>query len=248
MNGPRAEAFRQIGTPEPGGIVAVCDHASNVVPADIDLGISPELLTKHIAWDIGAAGVTERLARDHGIPAHLGAVSRLVCDFNRAEDAPGLVPHASDGHAIPGNLFDLAGREDRVERFYRPYHDELARWLAAARPALVLSIHSFTPCLESAPADRPWEIGILYNRDERAARIGIPLLAEAGCVVGDNEPYSGKTLNATMNRHAEGNGWPYLGIEIRQDLIGDEAGQARWAELVADVARKVAAALPGPRN
>lgn len=239
------EAFRQIGTPVRGGIVALCDHASNFVPADIDLGIAPDLLQKHIAWDIGAAGVTERLAREHGIAGHLAAISRLVCDFNREEDAPALVPHASDGHAIPGNLFDLAGREERIERFFRPYHEGLAAWLEAAEPALILSIHSFTPSLESAPAERPWEIGVLYNADDRAARIGIPLFAEAGCVVGDNQPYSGRDLNATMNRHAEAHGRDYLGIEIRQDLIGDEAGQAKWAALIADVANAVAERLQG---
>lgn len=243
MSPKTSEAFRQIGTPARGGIVALCDHASNFVPADIDLGIAPGLLEKHIAWDIGAAGVTERLAREHGIPAHLAAVSRLVCDVNRDEDAPALVPHASDGHAIPGNLFDLAGREERIERFFRPYHEGLAAWLDAAQPALMLSIHSFTPSLESAPVERPWEIGVLYNADDRAARLGIPLFAEAGCMVGDNQPYSGRDLNATMNRHAEAFGRDYLGIEIRQDLIGDEAGQAKWARLVAEVANAVAARL-----
>jgi predicted N-formylglutamate amidohydrolase len=243
-----SEAFKQVGTPTAGGMVALCDHASNHVPADIDLGIAPDLLDKHIAWDIGAGAITERLARDHGIPAHLAAISRLVCDFNREEDAPGLIPHASDGHAIPGNLFDLETREARIERFFRPYHDALAAWLAAAEPALILSIHSFTPTLESAPAARPWEIGILYNQDDRAARIAIPLLAAAGCVVGDNQPYSGKALNATMNRHAEAHGRDYLGIELRQDLVGDAAGQARWADLIADISRKVVAALAAPRN
>lgn len=243
MNPELSRAFRQIGIPERGGIVAVCDHASNFVPPDIDLKIAPCLLEKHIAWDIGAGAVTERLAREHGIPAHLASVSRLVCDFNRSEDSPGLVPHASDGHAIPGNLFDLEQRDARLERFYRPYHAALAEWLAGAEPALVLSVHSFTPSLESKPAERPWEIGILYNEDERAARIGIACFAEAGCVMGDNQPYSGKSLNATMNRHAEEQGLPYLGLEIRQDLIGDAAGQAKWADLIADVARKVAAML-----
>jgi predicted N-formylglutamate amidohydrolase len=243
-----SEAYRQIGTRVAGGIVAVCDHASNHVPPDIDLGIAPELLEKHVAWDIGAAGVTERLANEHGIPAHLAAVSRLVCDFNREEDAPGLIPHASDGHAIPGNLFDLETREARIARFFRPYHDALAAWLAAARPALIVSVHSFTPSLESAPAQRPWEIGVLYNDDDRAAKIAIPLFAEAGCIVGDNEPYSGKVLNATMNRHAKAHGRDYLGIELRQDLIGDAAGQAKWADLIAEVSRKVVAALPAPRN
>jgi predicted N-formylglutamate amidohydrolase len=237
------EAYRQLGTPAPGGIVAICDHASNHIPRDIDLGIAACLLDKHIAWDIGAAGVTERLARAHGIPAHLAAISRLVCDFNRDEDAPALIPHASDGHAIPGNLFDIDIRDDRIERFYRPYHDALAGWLAAAEPALILSVHSFTPSLESAPAERPWEIGVLYNDDDRAARVGIPLFAEAGCVVGDNQPYSGKDLNATMNRHAEARGRNYLGVELRQDLIADAAGQTKWAALVAKVALQVAQAL-----
>lgn len=242
------EAYRQIGSPPPGGIVAICDHASNYVPPDIDLGIAPDLLEKHIAWDIGAAGVTELLANEHGIPAHLATVSRLVCDFNRDEDAPALIPHASDGHAIPGNLFDMAGREDRIERFFRPYHEGLAAWLAAAEPALILSIHSFTPCLESTPSERPWEIGILYNEDDRAARIAIPLFVEAGCIVGDNQPYSGRDLNATMNAHAEAHGRDYLGIELRQDLVGDAAGQAKWASLIAKVARTVAGALAAERN
>lgn len=242
------EAFRQIGTPAAGGIVAVCDHASNFVPPDIDLGIAPDLLEKHIAGDIGAAGVTEFLANEHGIPAHLATVSRLVCDFNRDEDAPGLIPHASDGHSIPGNLFDVEDRQNRIERFFRPYHDGLAAWLEAAEPALVLSIHSFTPCLESAPAERPWEIGIHYNEDDRAARIAIPLFAEAGCIVGDNQPYSGRDLNATMNRHAEAHGRDYLGIELRQNLIGDPAGQAKWAAVIAKVARTVAGTLAASRN
>jgi predicted N-formylglutamate amidohydrolase len=242
-----SEAFRQIGTPEPGDIVAVCDHASNHVPADIDLGIATELLEKHIAWDIGAAAVTERLATVHGIPGHLAAFSRLVCDVNREEAAPGLVPHASDGHAIPGNLFDMDMREARIGRFFRPYHEGLAAWLGNARPALILSIHSFTPSLESAPADRPWEIGVLYNEDDRAARVAIPLFAEAGCIVGDNQPYSGKVLNATMNRHAEAHGRDYLGIELRQDLVGEAASQAKWADLIAEVSRKVVAALAAQR-
>lgn len=248
MSSRPPEAFRQIGTPTRGGIVAICDHASNFVPPDIDLGIAHDLLQKHIAWDIGAAGVTELLAQEHGIPAHLGAISRLVCDFNRDEEAAGLVPHASDGHSIPGNLFDLEAREARIERFFRPYHDGLAAWLDAAEPGLILSIHSFTPALESTPVERPWEIGVLYNEDDRAARIGIPLFAAAGCIVGDNQPYSGRDLNATMNRHAEAHGRDYLGIEIRQDLIADAAGQAKWAEIIAKVARTVAETLAAERN
>ena len=238
------EAFIVIGEPKPGGILVVGDHASNRVPEEIDLGIDPALLNEHVAIDIGVAGVARRMAEAHGIPAFLANVSRLVCDFNRDVDAPALVPHASDGHAIPGNLFDIARREERIERFYRPYHAALASLLSEAEPRLIVSLHSFTPSLQSRPEEeRPWHCGVLYNEDDRASRLAIPLLAEHGLVVGDQQPYSGKLLNATMNRHAEAHGRPYFGLEVRQDLIADEAGQARWAGIVADVAHRVFQAL-----
>ena len=238
------EAFLVLGDPKPGGILVVGDHASNRVPEDIDLGIDPALLDEHVAIDIGVAGVARRMAEEHAIPAFLANVSRLVCDFNRDEDAPALVPHSSDGHAIPGNLFDVSGREARIERFYRPYHAALASLLREAEPRLIVSLHSFTPSLRSRPEEqRPWECGVLYNEDERASRLAIPLLAAHGLVVGDQQPYSGRVLNATMNRHAEAHGRHYFGLEVRQDLIADEAGQAHWANIVADVANGVALAL-----
>jgi predicted N-formylglutamate amidohydrolase len=242
-NGGRgvSEAYRQIGTPAPGGIVLVADHASNHVPQDILLGIPEHLLHEHIAIDIGTEAIAELLARDHAIPAHIAAVSRLVCDLNREETAPGLVPEASDGHPIPGNVG--ADREARLARFHRPYHAALADWLAAAQPALILSLHSFTPRLATSDAARPWEVGVLYNTDERAARIAIPLLAAEGLNVGDNLPYSGRDLNYTMNRHAEAQGRPYLGIELRQDLVRTSADHAHWAALLAKIAQRVASAL-----
>ena len=205
------------------GILTIVDHASNHVPIGIDLGIDPTLLTQHIAWDIGAAALADAL----GYPAHKATVSRLVVDLNREEDAAGLVPLSSDGHAIPGNPGDVA---DRISRFYRPYHDMLKARIADERPAMLLSVHSFTPFLKERPDEkRPWEVGVLYNTDDRAARIAIPLLEAAGIVTGDQLPYSGRLLNATMNRHGEGTGTPYLGLEIRQDLIGDASGVAKWA-------------------
>src|SRR5687767_2040257 len=107
MKSEESAAFRVIGEPRFGGILIVSDHASNRVPAGIDLGIDSALLTEHVALDIGVAEVAERMARQPGIAGFLGNVSRLVCDFNREEDAPAAIPHASDGHTIPGNLFDL---------------------------------------------------------------------------------------------------------------------------------------------
>jgi predicted N-formylglutamate amidohydrolase len=233
--------YRQIGVPNRRGIVSVCDHASNAVPEGVELGVPAEAMEKHIAWDIGTAGVVERMARRHNIPAHLAEVSRLVIDLHREEESKGLIPTTSDGILIPGNIG--ADREGRLEKLYRPYHDALAAWLDERDPKLILSIHSFTPCLESDPCDRPWEIGLLYNEDDRAARHAMRLFGEMGVTVGDNEPYSGKQLNATMNRHAEALGRPYCAIEIRNDLIANEAGQARFAAMVADVAGRVVLAL-----
>jgi predicted N-formylglutamate amidohydrolase len=236
------EAYRLLGTPRFGGILVVSDHASNHVPPDIDLGVAPELLTQHIAVDIGVAEVGALMAERPGIAAFQGAVSRLVCDFNREEHAPGVVPIASDGHAIPGNLLDHADHVARLERFYHPYHSALAALLDERPPALILSLHSFTPCLASHPDEpRPWHCGVLYNEDERAPRIALRLLAEEpGLVVGDQQPYSGRLLNATMNRHAEAEGRPYVGIEIRQDLIAQPAGQAEWAERLARLCNRLA--------
>lgn len=239
-----SEAYQILGVPRFGGILVVSDHASNRVPEDIDLGIDPALLEQHIAVDIGVAGVAAHMARRPGIAAFLGNVSRLVCDFNRDEHGPTVCPIASDGHAIPGNALDHAGHEARLARFYRPYHDALAALLDEAPPSLILSLHSFTPQLASDPAQqRPWQVGVLYNEDDRASRLAIPLLEAEGLIVGDQEPYSGRLLNATMNRHAEAEGRPYFGVEVRQDQIADPANHALWAERLARIANQVAIAL-----
>ena len=232
------QPWRLIGTPRTGGILLIGDHASNHVPADIDLGIEPVLLGEHIAIDIGVAGVAERLVANGGVDAAwLATQSRLVIDLNRDEHAPGLIPIASDGHAIPGNALSHDQHLERIERFYRPYHEGLAALLTTERPALILSLHSFTPALATFDEARPWQVGVLYNNDDRAARIAIPLLEEEGLCVGDQLPYSGKLLNYTMNRHAEGHAIPYLGIEMRQDGAADAQGQALWAERLARICK-----------
>lgn len=238
-----SEAYRLIGTPRFGGILLVSDHASNVVPEDIDLGIDPALLNQHIAVDIGVGAIGDLMAQRPGVAAFQGAVSRLVCDFNRDEHLPTVVPIASDGHAIPGNALDHAGHEARLARFFRPYHDALESLLETTPQALIVSLHSFTPHLASSDEPRPWHVGVLYNADDRAARIAIPLLEAEGLCVGDQHPYSGKLLNATMNRHAETDGRPYLGLEVRQDLIGTPDGQAEWAERLARIVNQVAVAI-----
>lgn len=238
-----SEAFVEIVGDPASGLLLVADHASNHVPADIDLGIDPAILSQHVAIDIGVDPLARTLCASLGCPGILGGVSRLVADFNREEDRPGLVPIASDGHAIPGNDVDHAGRLARIDRFWRPYHTRLSDLIAEACPKMLISLHSFTPNLATSDEPRPWEIGILYNRDERAARIAIPLLEEMRVVTGDNQPYSGHILNATMNRHGEANGIAYLGIEVRQDLIENAAGVARWADRLVPAIAGTAARL-----
>jgi predicted N-formylglutamate amidohydrolase len=218
-----------------GPVLLLCDHASNAVPADIDLGIAPALLDKHIAIDIGAAAVTRALAARLGAPAILATVSRLVIDLHREPDHIGLIPHRSDGHLVPGN--ETVDKAARIARFHAPYHRVLRDQVRARRPRLILSIHSFTPCLEHGGTDRPWQVGVLYNRDTRAAHPTVRFFQERGFVTGDNEPYSGRLLNATLNRHAEGQGIPSVAIEIRNDLIRDDAGAEEWAGVLADLAR-----------
>jgi predicted N-formylglutamate amidohydrolase len=130
-----------------------------------------------------------------------------------------------------------------VAEYFNPYHAALERLLEETAPALIVSLHSFTPGLATCDKPRPWEIGILYNEDDRAARIAIPLLEAEGLTVGDQEPYSGRILNASMNRHAEWHGRAYLSIEIRQDQITDAAGQALWAERLGRLCGEVVAKL-----
>ena len=238
-----AEAFRLVGTPRAGGIWVVSDHASNRVPPGIDLGIDAALLDQHIAVDIGVAEVGALMAERPGIAAFQGNISRLVCDLNRDPHAPAVIPIASDGHAIPGNAINHEAHLARLARFHAPYHAALGELLNTAPPALLLSLHSFTPQLATSDQPRPWQVGVLYNEDDRAARIAIPLLEAEGLVVGDQQPYSGKLLNYTMDRHAEADGRPYLGIEVRQEQIGDPASHAKWAERLARIANAVALAL-----
>jgi predicted N-formylglutamate amidohydrolase len=225
-------------------LLLIADHASNHVPGDIHLGIEARFLEGHIAWDIGVAPLARALNRALGCACILGGVSRLVVDYNREEEADHVIPFASDGHQLPGNLLDAMAREERLARYWHPYHDFIAAQIAQSSPRLLISLHSFTPQLATRPEEqRPWEIGILYNEDDRAARIAIPLLDAQGLTVGDQQPYSGKLLNATMNRHGEANGIAYLGIEMRQDQIGDAAGVARWAALLAPIISATALAI-----
>jgi len=235
------QAWEDISGANDSPFLLIGDHASNRVPEGVNLGIDARLLGEHIAIDIGVAELGRALCAALDCPGILGNVSRLVVDLNREEDAPHIIPIASDGHAIPGNAISHEDRLERIRRHWQPYHARIAAQIAAQKPTLLISLHSFTPQLETRPEEaRPWEVGILYNSDDRAARQAIPALEAAGVIVGDQQPYSGKLLNATMNHHGERNGIAYLGIEMRQDLISDAAGVSRWCDVLAPVIAELA--------
>lgn len=238
------EAFCIVGQPRFGGLLVVADHASDRVPDDIDLGVPAALMREHVAVDIGVGAIAKIMAQATGTAAFLGNVSRLVCDTNRAESDPAAIPEISDGHRIPGNIG--IDREARLARFHRPYHAALAEVLEETPPALSLILHSFTPRLARDPlAERPWHCGVLYDADDRGARAAVPLLEADGLLVGDQEPYSGKQYNSLIRRHFEGDGRPYLYLEIRQDLIAGAAGQAQWAARLQRVCNATAMGLMG---
>jgi len=207
-------------------LLLLCDHASNALPPGL-LGLDPALLATHIAHDIGAAAVTRTLAATYGAPAFLGAWSRLRIDLNRGADDPTIVMKLSDGSIIPGNAHvDAAEVAHRIAAFHAPYHGAIAAALDRMGPdAVVISIHSFTPAWKGRP--RPWEVGVLYDRDRRLADPLMRRLGEAGFTVGDNEPYSGALEGDTLYQHGTLRGLPHALIEIRQDLIAsDEMAQA----------------------
>ena len=223
-----------------------CDHASNAVPAWLGghLGLPAADMARHIAFDVGAAGVSEELGRLLDAPVLASRFSRLVIDPNRGEDDPTLLMKLYDGSIIPGNRHaDAAEVRRRLDRCHRPYHAAYAR-LAARRPDTVIcAVHSFTPALRGRPP-RPWQIGVLHSH--RDSRLALPLIArlraEPDLSVGDNQPYDGHLPGDSVDRHALRPGRPNVLIEVRNDLIGDAAGQASWARRLAPILAEVLAA------
>ncbi len=234
------------------GVLIVCDHAANALPPEYgDLGLPAAEFSRHIAYDPGAAAVARTLAGRLGAPAVLSTYSRLLIDPNRGEDDPTLIMRLSDGAVVPGNAgVDGDERARRIARFHAPYHAAIDaaidRALAAGRPPIILSIHSFTPVWRGRV--RPWHAGVLWDADPRIAEPLIAALRAAGdVVVGDNEPYSGALANDCMYRHGSRRGLAHGLVEIRQDVIGDAAGAAAWAERLAKIAGDLKE-LPGVRT
>jgi predicted N-formylglutamate amidohydrolase len=225
-------------------LLLVCDHAGRRIPAWLgDLGLPAHELERHIAFDIGAADVTRRLARLLDAPAVLCHVSRLVVDPNRLPGDPSSIPALSDGTLVPGNQ-DLSPDEIRRRLAYAfiPYHRAVARQIAGLRRRrgipVIVSLHSFTPRL--AGVERAWDVAVLWEQD---ARLAGPVIAQLrrdpALEVGDNEPYSGRYPVAyTIPFHALRTGLPHVTFEVRQDLIATRAQADAWADRLAEVLRE----------
>lgn len=228
------------------GFLLIADHASNALPAEYgDLGLPPGDLDRHIAYDVGVAGVTRHLSKLLNAPAILSGFSRLLIDPNRGEDDPTLVMKLSDGSIIPGNRHaDAAEVKKRLEHYYRPYDRAIIaaveRGLSQSpRGPAIISVHSFTPQLMGRPP-RPWHIGILHESDPISARKLLELLRnESDLCVGENEPYAGSLSGETLHRHAAMRELRHTLIELRNDLIGDDASQRAWAERLVPMFRQV---------
>lgn len=226
-------------------LVMFCDHAGRAFPKQLGaLGLGPRELDQHIAWDIGIAGLGRRLALSLDAPFFMTAFSRLVIDCNRHLEDPTSIAQESDRVPVPGNRgLSPEQRRQRQDEIFRPYHTalsaEIDARIAAKRIPVVISLHSFTPSMNGF--QRPWHVGILWNQD---ARLPVPLMRrlaqEPDLVVGDNEPYSGRDGHGySIKAHAEKLGLAHALFEIRQDLIADEAGQARWADILHRVLKDV---------
>ncbi|MBJ7534611.1 N-formylglutamate amidohydrolase [Rhodomicrobium vannielii ATCC 17100] len=231
-------------------LLVLCDHATNLMPPEYGkLGLDDVQLNRHIAYDIGALGIAREIGRRLRATVVSSRFSRLLIDPNRGEDDPTLIMRISDGAVVPGNTHvDEAEVERRIAAFFRPYHAavaaEIDAMLARGQIPVIFSMHSFTNVWRGVP--RKWHAAVLWDKDPR---LPIPTLKQlrerTGFEIGDNEPYSGFLRNDTIFRHATLRGLPNVLVEVRQDLIREEAGQLEWAAILAD---SLAAILADPAH
>jgi predicted N-formylglutamate amidohydrolase len=231
--------------------VIVVDHASRRIPRRLgDLGLPPAELERHIAWDIGALGVATQVAAALDAALVAQNYSRLVIDCNRDPAVASSIPKVGESIDIPGNIgLDARQAQARCTEIFDPYHRHIRRLLderlAAGRPTILVAQHSMTNVFKGAR--REMQAAVLYNRDRRFAGMVLDALRrEPGLTIGDNEPYfvSDET-DYTIPRHAEARGLPHVEIEIRQDLLTDEAGRAAWAQRLTRVLRHAEKILLG---
>jgi predicted N-formylglutamate amidohydrolase len=242
-------AFEVYGESARSPYLVTCDHASRRIPRALgSLGVPESELERHIAWDIGAAGLARKLADKLDARLIFQNYSRLVIDCNRRLDRPDSIAERSEDTSIPGNIGLLpVAASQRAREIFAPYHACIARELdrraAHGVPTVLIFMHTFTPVFRGVA--RAWHAGVLYHHDVRLAQ---PLLAalrrEDGFEIGDNQPYAATELtDYGLVEHAERRGLVHVELEVRQDLVSDAEGQAAWAarlaRLISSTAREL---------
>ncbi|MFL5279850.1 MAG: N-formylglutamate amidohydrolase [Rhodopila sp.] len=223
------------------------DHAGRAIPSALgDLGVPNEERARHIGWDIGIGGVTERLSDMLDATAVLQTYSRLVIDCNRDPSWPSAMPQISEHTPIPGNVgLTSAQRQARTGAIFTPYHDCIRTLLDArsGRRTALVAMHSFTPRFKEE--SRAMHVGVLFYRKTQLAEIMLDLLRREGdLVVGENAPYAvTENSDYSIPTHGQSRNLPHVEIEIRQDLIETESGQDAWAERFARLLTAANAAL-----
>ncbi|WP_210529700.1 N-formylglutamate amidohydrolase [Rubellimicrobium arenae] len=230
-------------------ILLVCEHAGRAVPGGLArLGLDDGAFERHIAYDIGAEGLSRALSAELDAPLVLQRYSRLVVDCNRPPSAPDFIPEASDGTLVPGNAsLSEDGRAQRLAEIHAPFHEAVARLLSERPPAALVAVHSFTPKLEVMGVQRPWHAGFLFHRDDRLSRglLGALLAQSPGTVAALNQPYCVTDEgDYTIPVHGEARRLPHTLVEIRNDLIATPEGQAAWARRLASALTAALPALP----
>ena len=232
---PIGHLHQQADTP----VLLVCEHAGNAIPSQLGtLGLSQAELQSHIGWDIGALTVARKLAST--LPGELiyQKYSRLVVDCNRPLGMPDFIPEVSAGVSVPGNAsLSDAQRAQRIREIWQPFSAIIEQTLddreQRSVPTILVCIHSFTPTLNGV--DRPWHLGLLFNRDDVLATVLAHYLRveAADAVIGMNEPYVvADDEDHTIPRFGEARGISHVLIEIRNDLIRNTAGQSRWGRIL----------------
>jgi len=258
MNSHKSQMLLSADDPPPVSVInprgaspflLIGDHAGNAIPSALgSLGLTEEELRRHIAWDIGIAGLGKHLSASLDAAFIHQNYSRLVIDCNRDPRAPDAIPSVSDETPIPGNCgLTEADREARVSAVHLPYQSaiaaELARRDVAGLDTILVALHSFTPTMQGAA--RPWQIGVLHSGGDTRFALSIlrRLEARGDLVVGDNQPYAMDGIDHSIPRHAFAARRLYAETEIRQDLLATDEQQAGWSDLLAPLFRDAAAEI-----
>ena len=146
---------------------------------------------------------------------------------------------------IPGNK-DLTKeqRNYRIQHIYETFHQEIAAQVAtrkaAGRETILVTIHSFTPVFMGK--NRAVQLGVISHESNTFARdFYLSASKRSGFDIRMNEPY-GPTdpVLHMVTRHGDEQHIRNIMLEVRNDLIVDEAGQQEWAKLVADTLNSLA--------